>query len=876
MVGAACVDPDSDRVAKSGGSARPRVRRGDVVALAIIMVVGLLLRFAYWTEHRDAPDTISPGLDAGFHHYWATGLATGAWPAPVGHDDPQVQTTPFFRPPGYPYFLSLIYRVTGPSIPAAMLVQAALGMVAVVLAFVLARGLVGRAGALVVAAGMSWYWALIYFEQELLDATLLVVLGLLLLLSLRSWPERLTWRRAILSGVLLGIFALTRPNVLLFGLVVVVWGWWLLRKRETPGPFAAALIGFPLAAAVAIAPATIRNYVVAREFVLISSNGGINLHIGNNTETDCVWPAIPELEELTGKSGWTCFDQPLIVRGVSQLEGRPMSHAEVSSYFAGKALRYIVQHPIDVMRLTAKKAILFWGPAEISNNKEIAIERARSTVLSANAPFALVFSLAVVGLIIGARWPRGPSNEASPMNHSKVQAFRTVIVWFVVVYFASFLPFFVASRYRVPLLPYVFLPAAYALCRIGAWAWVGRWDRVGVGAGGAIAVLMGVLAIGRIEALAYAPRESSYHHARGAAWSRLTDWQRASEAYRRAVELDPERRDSRRSLANTLYRAGRLDEAKRELELLLAEDESAAEVHNLFAAVLADQGRTEQAIAHYYEALRLRPDYYEARHNFAVYLMGIGRIDAALTEFDLLATLAPNDPSVWYKYGIALREAGRIDESNARLARAAALDPALTEELARMGVPLDAPPPPIEPPPITAQDESDVRTLRQRAGRAAAVGRFGQAVDLLRQALAIAPDDPAVHHQLAGALVDSGRPADAVPHYRRVLDKHPDVAIFHLELGSTYKLLEDAESAAKHYREAVRLEPDMLEAHYNLGTVLEYLGRIDEALAAMKRAGELAPRSDRADLSARIEERITRLQAAADNPAAPGAPPPPD
>ena len=921
------MDQEQDNTTAERGGARMPVRRWEVILLAAIMIVGVGLRFGYWSEHRGDPDVISPGLDAGFHDYWATGLATGEWAPSPGHDDPRVQATPFFRPPGYPYFLSVIYRIAGPSIPAATLVQTLLGMIAVVLALLLVRPLLGRAVGLTVAAGMSWYWALIYFEQELLDSTLLVVLGLLLLLSLRGWIGRVTWRRAIVSGIVLGCFALTRPNVLLVGPAIVGWAWWLCRRRGAEGTLAAALIGFPLAVAMTVAPATIRNYVVAGEFVLISSNGGVNLHIGNNEETDCVWPAIPELQEITGQTGWTCFDQPKIVRGVSRLVGRPMSHSEVSGYFAAKAMRFIVQNPLRVLALTGKKALLFWGPAEISNNKEIAIQRADSVVLSASVPFAAVLALAITGVAIGVLSPRRPGDSTSEVAARRRGEMGAILVLFVVVYFASFLPFFAAARYRAPLLPYLFMPAAYALCRIGAWAWVGQWRFVGAGLAGAAAILF----VASINIFGYEPNESSHHQARGAAYSRLREWDRASAEYRLAIEVMPGRRDSKRSLANTLFRGGHLAEAARELEWLLVAEPDEPEVHNLFAAVLADQNRPEQAIAHYVEALRLSPDYFEARYDFALYLMRLGRIDGALAHYDLLATLAPDDSRVWFQYGMALRRADRVEESDWRLARAVTLDPGLAEQFQRAGIRLTAGPAQADPSEAAA-GTTDVKALRARADKAADVGRLDAAIDLCRRALAISPDDPAIHFQLAGMLVEAHRPGEAIGHYRRVLSAQPEIARFHFDIGVAFAATEDIESCIKHFREALRIEPDFLdaryslaqklvaakrfdealeamdglesqpriallhfdigvafgasgegesaikhysetlriepdwlEARYNLAQELVVMERFDEALAAMKRALKLVNRSSRADLTARIQDRIAQLEAAVES-----------
>jgi predicted RNA polymerase sigma factor len=54
-----------------------------------------------------------------------------------------------------------------------------------------------------------------------------------------------------------------------------------------------------------------------------------------------------------------------------------------------------------------------------------------------------------------------------------------------------------------------------------------------------------------------------------------------------------------------------------------------------------------------------------------------------------------------------------------------------------------------------------------------------------------------------------------------------------------------------------------MAAHYDAATVLDHLGRTEEAIAAMRRALELAKAANRPDLIQRIEDRIRRYEAKA-------------
>ena len=175
-----------------------------------------------------------------------TGRGAGDWGSgnpPEGVADPKIRSTPFFRPPGYPAFMATVYRVCGGSYWSPRVVQTLLGLASCVLGFLLGRSLYGRGAGLVGAALLAVYWGFIYFEGELQPPALLVFLTLALMLILQGWIRRLGYAWAIGGGLLLGLLAVIRPNVLLFVPVVLVWCWWILIRRS-------AVKRFPLTALV--------------------------------------------------------------------------------------------------------------------------------------------------------------------------------------------------------------------------------------------------------------------------------------------------------------------------------------------------------------------------------------------------------------------------------------------------------------------------------------------------------------------------------------------------------------------------------------------------------------------------------------------------
>ncbi|MFC1573273.1 glycosyltransferase family 39 protein, partial [Candidatus Eisenbacteria bacterium] len=388
---------DRKRGKEAGTTPGSRHRRSWII-LGVILIAAVALRVVFLTELTGKPDFDAPVSDAQYNDFWARGIATGQWDQPKGNPDPLIPSTPYFRPPGYPHFLALIYMMSGGSYLAPRIAQALLGLIGILLAFFLGRSVFGRATGLVAAAMAAAYWGLIYFEGELQPPALLVVLVLSLLLLLHRWAVRKTLLPVAVAGVVFGATALVRPNVLLLLPVLLGWFWWVAVRSGLKRRLPITAAAFVVCTVLVIAPASLRNLSVAGDFVPISSNGGINLYIGNNTHTSLVTPRIPDIERLAGVSGWNLFRYPLIVEGVAKHEGRAMKHSEVSGYFSERAVDFISANPGTALGYAFKRGLLLWGPNEVSNNKVLGEERRRSPVLRMLLTFPIVMALFVLGL----------------------------------------------------------------------------------------------------------------------------------------------------------------------------------------------------------------------------------------------------------------------------------------------------------------------------------------------------------------------------------------------------------------------------------------------------------------------------------------------
>jgi predicted TPR repeat methyltransferase len=119
--------------------------------------------------------------------------------------------------------------------------------------------------------------------------------------------------------------------------------------------------------------------------------------------------------------------------------------------------------------------------------------------------------------------------------------------------------------------------------------------------------------------------------------------------------------------------------------------------------------------------------------------------------------------------------------------------------------------------------------------------RHGEGLDLLRCAVARAPQHVDALNNLGNMLLNAGLLDEAAATYRRVLALRPGFAGAHANLGVVLRRLDDPSGAEVAFREALALDPEHGGAWHNLGSLLRNAGRTNEALTAYQRALALMP-----------------------------------
>lgn len=586
---------------------------------AAVFFVALALRVGHVLAIRDAPFFSALIVDAAAYDAWAQRLAGGDW----------LGSEVFYQAPLYPYFLGVVYALFGRDLLLVRLVQAVLGALSCVWVALAAREYFSRPVGWWAGLLLACYPPAIFFDSLLQKSVLdSFFLGLLLLAAALARGRRapLGW---VAAGAALGALSLTRENALLLGAAVGAWIVFADRSIAARARLAgaAAFVGGLL---LVLLPVGVRNLAIGGELTFTTSQLGPNLYIGNNERADGGY--VPLRWSHAGPE----FERRDATELAEAALGRPLTPAEVSRYWTGRALAFAIDNPGRWLRLMARKWLMVWNDVELTDGDDLETYRGFSPLLSVlGGPwrFGVLVPLAVLGFCL--TWRRRD---------------RLWLLYACILILAgSTALFYVFARYRYPLAPLLVMFAGAALVEIP-----GRMsDPRRLLAPGALALAAAVVA----------------------------NWP--------LIPLDEQRAAAQFNLGTMYKTQGRYQEALAHLGEAVRIQPAYAEAHSNIGATHDALGRADLAELSYRRAIEIMPDYADARYNLASALHKQARFaEAAAAWLDYLR-LEPADPQGHLFAGIALANSGDGPGSERHFGEAVRLQPGLAAavEAWRRGAP---------------------------------------------------------------------------------------------------------------------------------------------------------------------------------------------
>ena len=234
-------------------------------------------------------------------------------------------------------------------------------------------------------------------------------------------------------------------------------------------------------------------------------------------------------------------------------------------------------------------------------------------------------------------------------------------------------------------------------------------------------------------------------------------------------------------------------------------------MHYNLGALAKDEGKLDEAVACYEQALQLKPDYADAHNSLGNVFKDQGKLDKALACYRQALQLKPEYAEAHNNLDNVLKDQGKLDEAVACYQRVLQINPDYTLGHYNLGV-----------------------VWKEQ-------GKLDEAVACYQRALQLKPDFAEAHNNLGNVFKDQGKLEEAVACYQRALELKPEFAEAHNNLGVVLREQGKLDEAVTCCQRALQLKPELAEVHYNLGTLSTDKGKLDEAVACYEQALQRKP-----------------------------------
>ena len=346
-------------------------------------------------------------------------------------------------------------------------------------------------------------------------------------------------------------------------------------------------------------------------------------------------------------------------------------------------------------------------------------------------------------------------------------------------------------------------------------------------------------------AIEISPDRSEPHRILGLVYAAAEQTDRATGELRAAIKLNATDERARLALADLLTQSEQYPAAEQALRETIAALPASGRAHYTLARLFQRQNRNDEALKEFEQAVTFGPllglnGIYQAmgalaasRQNFDASLAAytrrvdvhpndaaahldlaetqarVGRDSEALAEFAVALTIDPERAAAYAGQAQAYLRLGRNDDAVEAARRALELDPthrqaryALGTALLRLDKTDEGQRELEEFQRLQASDaaaqarELEMGALKREASVASAAGDHAKAVQAMRKALALQPDEAVSHLNLGIALLRAGQPQEAVTRLQAAasLNGPPDV---HRYLAEAYAALKQDEASRR-------------------------------------------------------------------------------
>ena len=287
------------------------------------------------------------------------------------------------------------------------------------------------------------------------------------------------------------------------------------------------------------------------------------------------------------------------------------------------------------------------------------------------------------------------------------------------------------------------------------------------------------------------------------------EYEKALEAYAKALELDPEYVYAYNGRGNAYQALGEYEKAVSDYDRALELDPEHVNAYNGRGNTYKALGEYEKAVSDYDRALELDPEYVYAYNGRGNAYQALGEYEKAVSDYDRALELDPEYVNAYNGRGNAYKALGEYERAMSDYDRALELDP------------------------------EHVKAYNGRGNTYQALGVYEKAVSDYEKALGLDPKYVTGYYNRGLAYRAMGKYEEALADYSKALELDPKYEYAYNNRGNTYDSMGDYEKAIADYTQAIQINPGEALYYQNRAKTYRKLGDAEKAEADEQKAKEI-------------------------------------
>jgi tetratricopeptide (TPR) repeat protein len=285
----------------------------------------------------------------------------------------------------------------------------------------------------------------------------------------------------------------------------------------------------------------------------------------------------------------------------------------------------------------------------------------------------------------------------------------------------------------------------------------------------------------------------------GVAYSNAAEYEKAINAFRQSIKLDPKYPEAHNNLGNVYNKMGQYNKAITEYTKALIMRPNYNEAYNNMGSAYTKMRNFQKAIELHKAALQINPKSEKTYNNLGVAYSNAGDVENAIKSYQSSIRINPHFLNARINLGMMYRTSRQFDKAIKVFNEA-------------LGI-----------------FSADAGLYFNLGDTYAAMKKTERALYAYNRALQINPNYPEAINNIGLLFMNNKRFDEAINQYQKAiaLQDRPE---FHYNLALSYREKGLYQLAEQEFRKMIAARPNFFEAYFNLGLLYERIGYIDQAI----------------------------------------------